>query len=118
MDGPEADEGEGEECASDDARPLSWELGGSENDLGYDWKMVDGSRPVVMKAVFDASDRPGRWYGALELLEAHTIDWDYLARRGAAVAPQRILSLLLYASDEGVDVPSEARDVLIAAVTS
>ncbi len=63
---------------------------------------------VVMKAVFDADDRQGRWYGAISLLQQVAIDWLYLAERGAKYAPRRVLSLLLYATDLGIRVPDEA----------
>jgi hypothetical protein len=63
---------------------------------------------IVMKVVFDADDRQGRWYGAISLLQHLAIDWTYLAERGATYAPRRVLSLLLYASDLGISVPDEA----------
>jgi hypothetical protein len=63
---------------------------------------------IVMKAVFDADDRQGRWYGAISLLHHLAIDWIYLAERGAAYAPRRVLSMLLYATDLGIRVPNEA----------
>jgi hypothetical protein len=63
---------------------------------------------IVMKAVFDADDRQGRWYGAISLLRNLAIDWIYLAERGATYAPRRMLSLLLYATDLGIRVPDEA----------
>ena len=67
---------------------------------------------AVMKAVFDQEDRPGRWYGALQVLRDCEIDWDYVARRGRAYAPKKILALLLYASDAGLDVPSATLEAL------
>jgi hypothetical protein len=67
---------------------------------------------IVMKAVFDADDRQGRWYGAISVLRHHAIDWIYLAERGATYAPRRVLSLLLYAVDLGVTVPAEAISIL------
>jgi hypothetical protein len=73
---------------------------------------------VVMKAVFDADDRQGRWYGALSILRQREIDWNYLAERGLAHAPRRILSLMLYAADMGLDVPAEVILGLIPAATS
>ena len=60
---------------------------------------------AVMKAVFDGEDRQGRWYGAIRLLKDLPIDWDYLAARGEMHAPRRVLSLLLYAADEGIPAP-------------
>jgi hypothetical protein len=61
-----------------------------------------------MKAVFDADNRQGRWYGAISLLRNLAIDWIYLAERGATYAPRRVLSLLLYATDLGIRIPDEA----------
>jgi Nucleotidyl transferase of unknown function (DUF2204) len=69
---------------------------------------------VVMKAMFDAEDRQGKWYGALALLRRPGIDWDYLAFRGLAHAPRRLLSLLLYASDAGIEVPAGTFERLVA----
>jgi hypothetical protein len=63
---------------------------------------------ILMKAVFDADDRQGRWYGAISLLHRLPIDWIYLAERGASHAPRRVLSLLLYAVDLGIRIPDEA----------
>jgi hypothetical protein len=68
---------------------------------------------IVMKAVFDADDRQGRWYGAISLLRHLPIDWDYLAERGAMFAPRRVLSLLLYVVDLGIPVPDEAVSRLV-----
>jgi hypothetical protein len=68
---------------------------------------------IVMKAVFDADDRQGRWYGAISLLQHLPIDWAYLAERGAMFAPRRVLSLLLYSVDLGIPVPDEALSRLV-----
>jgi hypothetical protein len=62
---------------------------------------------TVMKAVFDSPDRDGNWYTAVEILRRLPIDWDYLGERGTRHAPRRVLSLLLYVADLGVDVPAE-----------
>lgn len=70
---------------------------------------------IVMKAVFDAEDRQGRWYGALSLLRRLRIDWDYLAERGILHAPRRVLSLLLYAADAGIAVPDGILDRMTSA---
>lgn len=63
---------------------------------------------AVMKAVFDAEDRAGAWYDAIAILRRFPIDWEYVARRGAEHMPRRVLGLLLYAADAGIDVPQEA----------
>jgi predicted nucleotidyltransferase len=61
---------------------------------------------VVMKAIFDSPDRPGRWYQCLRLLQPADPDWGYLAERALQYAPARVLSLLLYATTAGLPVPS------------
>jgi predicted nucleotidyltransferase len=73
---------------------------------------------VVMKAVFDADDRQGRWYGALSILRQREIDWDYLEERGSAYAPRRILSLVLYATDLGLEIPVDVISRLVAVATA
>lgn len=70
---------------------------------------------AVMKAIFDAPDRRGPWYGAVSILRRFPIDWDYLTARGLAHGTTRTLSLLLYAIDAGVDVPARALEKLGAA---
>ncbi|MDQ4109289.1 MAG: nucleotidyltransferase family protein [Actinomycetota bacterium] len=73
---------------------------------------------VVMKALFDADDRQGRWYDAVSILRRFQVDWDYLADRGMEFAPRRVLSLLMYATDLGIDVPARAMDRLMPAATT
>lgn len=73
---------------------------------------------AVMKAVFDADDRQGRWYDTLDLLEQFPVDWGYLVERGLRHAPRRVLSVLLYAVDEGISVPEDALERLVPAATS
>jgi hypothetical protein len=68
---------------------------------------------VVMKAVFDGQARQGRWYGAIELLGRCPIDWDYLVHRGEMFAPARVLSLVLYASEDGVEIPLSVIERLV-----
>ncbi len=72
---------------------------------------------IIMKAVFDAEDRQGRWYEALSMVRRLPIDWDYLAERGVALAPRRLLSLLMYAVDAGIAVPNGAMAHLVSATT-
>ncbi len=71
---------------------------------------------ALMKAVFDAQDRRGRWYGAVEILQRFPTDWDYVVRRGREYAPKKVLAVLLYASEEGVDIPQSALKELADAV--
>lgn len=73
---------------------------------------------VVMKAVFDAEDRQGAWYDALSILRRFPVDWDYLAERALAHGPRRLLGLLLYASDAGIDVPDRAVSILVPEATA
>jgi hypothetical protein len=72
---------------------------------------------IIMKAVFEAEDRQGRWYEALSMVRRLPIDWDYPAERGVTLAPRRLLSLLMSAADAGIAVPNGARAHLVSATT-
>jgi hypothetical protein len=63
---------------------------------------------LIMKAVFDRYDRPGRWYDAISLMRHLPMDWEYLAQRGRELAPRRVLSLLPYAADSRISIPEMA----------
>jgi predicted nucleotidyltransferase len=61
---------------------------------------------IVIKAVVHKERRPRDWYDALALLATPDLDWPYLSRR-ADHGPERVLSLLVYARAEGIDVPHD-----------
>ncbi len=59
---------------------------------------------LVMKSIFDSPERQGHWYQCVALLQRPELDWDYLAERAVQYGPDRVLSLLLYATTTGVRV--------------
>jgi hypothetical protein len=59
---------------------------------------------VVIKAAVHAEHRSRHWFDALGILHRGGLDWRYLVER-SLYAPRRVLSLLLYAQSEGLDVP-------------
>ena len=67
---------------------------------------------VVIKALLHDETRASDWFDAIELLRSTDVDWEYLVRRALANGTSRVLSLLLFAESEGVDVPASALDRL------
>lgn len=72
---------------------------------------------LVMQAISNKKDAPEYWYKGLQAAAADDLDWNYVAKRGS-VSPPRVLSLLIYALSEGVDVPRRVLDELYALVGS
>ena len=62
---------------------------------------------VVMKAMAVDEESPWHWYDALGILAAPDLDWDYLVVR-ARKSPNRVLSLLHYATSNDVPVSQAA----------
>jgi predicted nucleotidyltransferase len=60
---------------------------------------------VVIKAVVHKEHRARHWFDALGLIGAGGLDWEYLLRRARRRNPRRVLSLLLYAQSDGLEVP-------------
>lgn len=85
---------------------------------GIDLRAPGPEDLVVMKALFDGGETQGRWYGALEVLRRLPIDWDYLTQRGEGKAARRLLSLLLYASEEEIEIPDRVISRLMDLVRS
>jgi predicted nucleotidyltransferase len=61
---------------------------------------------VVMKAMAVDEESPWHWYDALGILAAVDLDWEYLLLR-ARKSPNRVLSLLHYATS--IDIPVSRR---------
>ncbi|MBO0701943.1 MAG: nucleotidyltransferase [Candidatus Dormibacteraeota bacterium] len=59
---------------------------------------------ILIKALAASEHAPRHWYDALAILVRTELDWDYLLRR-AGPHPARILSVLLFARSESVDLP-------------
>jgi predicted nucleotidyltransferase len=71
---------------------------------------------LVMQAISNKVDAPDYWFKGLKAAACENLDWDYLIHR-AAVAPTRVLSLLLYARSEGNDeIPKRVLGELYAAM--
>ena len=66
----------------------------------------------VMKALLHDEHRAFDWFDALALLERQDVDWAYLLRRAAAFGAHRVLSLLIFAQTNGIDVPDDAIEEL------
>ncbi len=59
---------------------------------------------IVMKAIVHQEHTPRHWHDALGILAGGGMDWDYVLRR-ARYGRRRVLSLLVYAQANGLDVP-------------
>jgi predicted nucleotidyltransferase len=62
---------------------------------------------VVMKAMAVDEESPWHWYDALGILAAVDLDWEYLLVR-ARKSPNRVLSLLHYATSSDIPVSQAA----------
>ena len=69
---------------------------------------------VVVKAIANDEETPRHWYDALGLIAQGPLDWEYLLRQSRK-GPQRVLSLLVYASSIGLSIPREAIRRLVCA---
>jgi len=70
---------------------------------------------VVMKAIAHEEHTPRHWHDALALLAGEDFDWDYVVRR-ARYGRRRVLSLLVYAQANGLEIPDEPIRALFSAV--
>jgi hypothetical protein len=60
---------------------------------------------LVIKALVHKEFRSRHWFDALGLVARGGLDWDYVVERAVRRNPRRVLSLLLYAQSEGLEVP-------------
>jgi predicted nucleotidyltransferase len=70
---------------------------------------------VVIKALVHREHRARHWFDALGLVAAGGLDWSYLLRR-AEIGRRRVLSLLLYAQSDGLEVPDRVVRALLDGV--
>ncbi|MEN3362024.1 MAG: hypothetical protein V7637_6006 [Mycobacteriales bacterium] len=82
--------------------------------LGVRLPVISPEDLIVIKAVVHKEHRARHWFDALGLIAAGGLDWPYLLRRAEA-GRLRVLSLLLYARSDGLDVPAPVIDGLLAA---
>lgn len=67
---------------------------------------------LVIEAAANSPENQAHWYVAIRILMRTPLDWKYLLER-ARLAPRRVLSLLVYAQSEDIEVPEQAvRDLL------
>jgi predicted nucleotidyltransferase len=71
---------------------------------------------VVIKALVHKEHRARHWFDALGLIRAGGLDWEYLLRRARQRNPRRVLSLLLYAQSDGLDVPGRVVRALLTSI--
>jgi predicted nucleotidyltransferase len=74
---------------------------------GNEVRMISPEDLLVIEAASNSAESQAHWYVAIRVLLRTPIDWDYLLER-ARLAPRRILSLLVYAHSEDIDVPARA----------
>ena len=67
-------------------------------------RVVSAEDLIVMKAIVHQEHTPRHWHDALGILACCPLDWDYVLRR-ARFGRRRVLSLLIYAQTNGLDVP-------------
>lgn len=80
---------------------------------GHQMRVVSPEDFAVMQAISNKEDAPDYWFKGLKALAAGIRDWEYLLER-ARIAPARVLSLLIYARTEGIEVPKDVLDQLYA----
>lgn len=78
-------------------------------------RVVSPEDLVVMKAIAHEEHTPRHWHDALALLAGEDFDWDYVVRR-AHYGRRRVLSLLVYAQANGLEIPDEPIRALFSAV--
>jgi predicted nucleotidyltransferase len=71
---------------------------------------------VVIKALVHKEHRARHWFDALGLIRAGGLDWEYLLRRARQRNPRRVLSLLVYAQSDGLEVPDRVVRALLASL--
>jgi nucleotidyltransferase DUF2204 len=76
----------------------------------HDVPVIPPEDYVVMQSLSHGKETPDHWFNALGVLHRTPLDWDYLIRRGQG--RDRVLSILLYARADGVEIPAEAVESL------
>jgi predicted nucleotidyltransferase len=73
---------------------------------GIDFPLVSPEDLVVIKALAHKENSPRHLHDVAAVVSRQNIDWPYLSWR-ARLGAKRVLSFLMFARSEGVDVPSE-----------
>jgi hypothetical protein len=98
------------EVSSDAADPIDFDEGmrARVREVTFEGVRIPVLSPedlVVIKAVVHKEHRARHWFDALGLIRAGGLDWEYLLRRARQRDSRRVLSLLLYAQSDGLEVP-------------
>jgi hypothetical protein len=86
--------------------------------MGVDVRLVPAEDLAVMKALLHDEDRAFDWFDALALMERPGFDWEYMLHRAEAYAAHRMLSLMIFARTEGIEVPADTISRLRSIVES
>jgi predicted nucleotidyltransferase len=82
------------------ARSSMREIGGSEI------RVISPEDLIVIKSVATSEASPYHFYDALGLISACELDWEYLVHRARHRGVRRLLSLLVFAQSNDLDVPT------------
>jgi hypothetical protein len=73
---------------------------------GASIRVISPEDLIVIKAVATSEASPYHFYDALGIISACELDWDYLVNRARRGGLRRLLSLLLFAQSNDLDVPT------------
>ena len=79
--------------------------------------LVSPEDAVLIEAASNAPEIESHWYQAVSIVVGTELDWAYLMSR-ARLAPRRVLSLLVYADADDIEVPRDAIRALYERVYS
>jgi predicted nucleotidyltransferase len=82
---------------------------------GKSLRLVAPEDLLIIKASAHSELCPGHWHDALALIAHANLDWSYLIHR-AKRAPRRVLSLLIYATSNDIQVPKHVTDEIFRMV--
>ncbi len=74
---------------------------------GHELQLVSAEDAVLIEAASNAPEIESHWYQAISIIIGTQLDWPYLVSR-ARLAPRRLLSLLVYADADDIEVPRDA----------
>jgi predicted nucleotidyltransferase len=70
-------------------------------------RLLSPEDAVLIEAASNAPEIESHWYQAVSIIIGTELDWPYLVSR-ARLAPRRLLSLLVYADADDIEVPRDA----------
>ena len=82
---------------------------------GFDFPLVAPEDLIVIKALAHKENSPRHLHDVAAVLSRNEIDWPYLSLR-ARLGGKRVLSFLMFAKSEGVDVPDDVITTIVEKV--